>query len=38
MTAAWKETPTLAQLKGRVVRIKFLLRDADLYSFAVMDK
>jgi len=37
LTAAWKGRQTLADLKGRVVRLKFLLRDADLYSFAVLD-
>jgi hypothetical protein len=38
ISAAWKGSPRLEALKGRVVRIKFLLRDADLYSFAVLDE
>lgn len=37
-TAAWKNGRKLADVKERVVRIKFLLRDADLYSFAVLDR
>jgi hypothetical protein len=37
ITAAWKGASRLEALKGRIVRIKFLLRDADLYSFAVLD-
>lgn len=37
LSAAWSGAPPLEQLKGRTVRIKFLLRDADLYSFAVTD-
>jgi hypothetical protein len=37
ITAAWKTSPRIETLKGRSVRIKFLLRDADLYSFAVLD-
>ena len=37
ITAAWKNAPRLESLKSRTVRIKFLLRDADLYSFAVLD-
>ena len=38
ITAAWKASRKLDELKGRVVQIKFLLRDADLYSFAVLDQ
>jgi hypothetical protein len=38
LSAAWKGNRNLAELKGRVVQIKFLLRDADLYSFAVLDE
>ncbi len=38
ITAAWKGGGKLAELKGRTVQIKFLLRDADLYSFAVLDE
>ena len=34
----WKASRSIAELKGRVVQIKFLLRDADLYSFAVLDE
>ena len=37
LAAAWKGAPRLEELKGRTVRIKFILRDADLYSFAVLD-
>lgn len=37
-TAAWKGDPRLEALKGTPVRIKFLLRDADLYAVAVSDK
>jgi hypothetical protein len=35
LAATWKGSPRLEQLKGRVIQIKFVLRDADLYSFAV---
>ncbi|MEO6244798.1 MAG: hypothetical protein ABIQ12_05120 [Opitutaceae bacterium] len=38
LPAAWKNSPSLAQLKGRIVHLKFLLRDADLYSVAVLDQ
>ena len=38
ITAAWKPARHLSELKGRAVQIKFLLRDADLYSFAVLDE
>jgi hypothetical protein len=38
LTASWKGARKLGDLKGRDVRIKILLRDADLYSFAVLDK
>jgi hypothetical protein len=37
LTAKWKGTRALTDLKGRRVQIKFLLKDADLYSFAVLD-
>jgi hypothetical protein len=37
LPAGWKGAARLEQLKGRTVRIKFLLCDADLYSFAVSD-
>jgi hypothetical protein len=36
--ASWKSAPPLASLKGRTIRLKFVLRDADLYSFAVLDR
>lgn len=38
LSAAWKGAQSLAELKDRAVQIKFLLRDADLYSFAVLDE
>jgi hypothetical protein len=38
ITAGWKSSRTLTELKGRDVQLKFLLRDADLYSFAVSDE
>jgi hypothetical protein len=38
ITAAWKTAARLETLRDRTVRIKFLLRDADLYSFAVLDE
>jgi hypothetical protein len=38
LTAAWKGSPDLAALKDRVVQLKFLLCDADLYSFAVLNE
>lgn len=38
LTAGWKGKRSLADLSGRVVRLKFLLCDADLYSFAVLDR
>ena len=38
LTAGWKGARSLAELKGRVVQLKFVLRDADLYSFAVLDE
>lgn len=37
ISAKWKSSRRLAELKGQPVQIKFLLRDADLYSFAVLD-
>ena len=37
LTATWKGARRLTELKGRPVQIKFLLKDADLYSFAVID-
>ncbi len=38
LTAAWSSGRRLAELKGQRVQLKFLLRDADLYSFAVLDE
>jgi len=38
LTVAWKGKRQLSELRGRVVQLKFLLRDADLYSFAVLDE
>jgi hypothetical protein len=38
LTAAWKGTRSIAALRNRVVQLKFLLADADLYSFAVLDR
>ena len=38
LTAAWKGSRSIAELKGRVVQLKFLIRDADLFSFAVLDE
>lgn len=38
LTAAWRSSPSISVLRGRVVQIKFILRDADLYSFAVLDR
>lgn len=37
LAAGWRGDARLGQLKGRLVRLRFLLRDADLYSFAVLD-
>ena len=37
VTAAWKSARKIADLQGRTVQLKFLLKDADLYSFAVLD-
>jgi hypothetical protein len=36
LTAAWRGHE-FKELRGRVVTIEFLLRDADLFSFAVLD-
>jgi hypothetical protein len=38
LSAGWKGSPALAGLRGRPVRVKFELQDADLYSFAVLDR
>lgn len=38
ISAAWKGSPSLAMLKDKVVRLKFELREADLYAFAVLDE
>ena len=38
LTAAWKGPRKLTELKGRPLQIKFILRDADLYSFAILDE
>lgn len=32
-TVSWKDNPDLAKLAGRPVRLRFALRDADLYAF-----
>jgi hypothetical protein len=29
----WKNTPDLTALAGKPVRLRFVMRDADLYSF-----
>lgn len=34
----WKNGRSIAELKGRTVRLQFILRDADLYSFGVFAK
>jgi hypothetical protein len=31
-TVQWKDNPNLAQLAGKTIRIRFVLKDADLYS------
>lgn len=36
-TVKWKSGKSVADLAGKVVRVKFTLRDADLYSFAIRD-
>lgn len=33
----WKSGKTIRELSGKTVRIKFISRDADIYSFAVTD-
>lgn len=38
LTVAWKGRHSLAELRGRVVQLKFLVRDADVYAFAVLDQ
>ena len=38
LTVAWKGSRSLGELRGRVVQLKFLVCDADLYSFAVQDE
>jgi hypothetical protein len=38
LTAGWKGKRSFGELRGRVVQLKFLLCDADLYSFAVQDQ
>lgn len=38
LTAAWKGPHRLADLRDRVVRLRFLMCDADLYSFAVLEE
>jgi hypothetical protein len=30
---AWKHGTNISQLAGRLIRLRFLLKDADLYSF-----
>jgi hypothetical protein len=32
-TVTWKHSPDVARLSGRSVQLRFLMRDADLYSF-----
>jgi hypothetical protein len=34
----WKSGKTIADLRGRVVRLKFIVRDADLYSFGAFER
>ena len=36
--AHWKSGRSISELTGRDVRLKFVLRDADLYSFAVFSR
>lgn len=35
---SWKSGQGIAQLRGRKIRIKFILKDADLYSFGIFDE
>ncbi|MDF9798925.1 hypothetical protein OKW21_004188 [Catalinimonas alkaloidigena] len=37
-TLSWQSGKTLQALGGKKVRIKFIIKDADLYSFGVFDK
>jgi hypothetical protein len=32
-TVTWKHSPDVARLAGQSVRLRFVMRDADLYSF-----
>ena len=34
----WKSGKTIAELRGRPVRLRFIVRDADLYSFGAFDR
>lgn len=34
----WKNGKTIEELKGKVIRLKFVLRDADLYSLGVFQR
>lgn len=34
----WKSGKTLADLRGKVVRLKFVVRDADVYSFGAFER
>ncbi len=38
LTATWKDHATLEGLSGKVVRLKFIIQDADLFSFGVFDR
>ncbi|MBT4691959.1 MAG: hypothetical protein HOB73_01285, partial [Planctomycetaceae bacterium] len=37
-TVQWKDNPNLAQLAGKNIRIRFVLKDADLYSLKFQTK
>ena len=38
LTAAWRGNRAITDLRSRVVQLKFLIHDADLYSFAVLEE
>jgi hypothetical protein len=38
LPVTWKNGKSIGDLAGRVVRLRFTLRDADLYSFEVRDR
>ncbi len=37
LTAGWKSGKSIGELSGQTVQLKFILQDADLYSFGVFD-